>query len=73
MVLRIRSLNNSEKPNTGDSIYIEITSVFEVHENNSPGSRGPLLTPSPLRALRETFTSQGSSPSKTNLCIEMTR
>jgi len=38
-----------------------------------PGSRGPLLAPSPLRTGHDSFPSHSSSPSKANLGIEVTR
>jgi hypothetical protein len=38
-----------------------------------PGSRGLLPAPSPLRTGHDSFPSHGSSPSKANPCIRMTR
>ena len=52
--------NNSQK--------IEI-----FYRNQTPGSRGLLPAPSPLRTGHDSFPSHGSSPSKANLCIEVTR
>jgi hypothetical protein len=38
-----------------------------------PGSRGALLPPSPLRTVRDSLPSHGSSPSKASLGIEATQ
>jgi len=49
----------------GQGLYIQLP--------NRPGSRGLLPAPSPLRTGHDSFPSHGSSPSKANPCIRMTR
>jgi hypothetical protein len=45
----------------------------KIQALDTPGSRGLLPTPSPLRTGHDSFPSHGSSPSKANPCYEVTR
>jgi hypothetical protein len=61
----IEILQKTTSPKTCDHVYHKLPQL--------PGSRGSLLTPSPLRTVRDSFPSHSSSPSKANLGIEVTR
>ena len=54
-----------KKSTISEVVGCDISNKTKYH--STPGSRGPFLAPSPLRTVRDSFPSHGSSPSRASL------